>query len=696
MTAAPFLLSSAAAPRDIEDDATALFRALSAAAAPQFASLGRLPTEAEKAIAAIETAWGAARVISFDVFDTLIVRKVAAPRDVFLHLATPAPFSAWGLGAVELSNLRQQAENEARSRGVKLCGSAEVTLHEIHGVLAELLHRPGTDVPAMVQAERLVERALCVTHPYLRMLYERAARDGKTLWCVSDTYHETEFLRELLEGCGFDLVGVEVFSSADIRMSKGEGKLLLEIAKAAGVSPRDVLHIGDHPRADCAIPAQQGFVAVCHPWAASRHSDKPAQAPGDSIALGLAQIGARAVEPAFPFWWRFGYAVAGPMLSGFACWLHSRFVTDGVQRAYFLLRDGEIILDVYKALLGERPGPATSLLESSRRAFVMPALTSGRASITSQLMACENARPAKEFLERIGLHASEFKSSFKAVGLGLDEIVAPNDTAVTTKVISLLGRTDVVNAMLARSQTERQLLLRYLQQEGVFAPGRVAVVDIGWNGTIQKALSAVAAIEKRPLDLHGYYLGTLPPINQDLGGSIANGFLFDAGAPVDHANAILHLRQLVEFICTTTRGSLRGFRADGGTVVPVHGSVDHPAAQQAHVGHLRDGALAYARGLAQERQVFGEQPISAAAAIRHLARTIMEPTAEEAREIGDIHHGDGLGSDRLRSLAAFRDGPFTPQSLAADFEMAYWQIGLMARREPAALALRAMHWLHGA
>ncbi len=696
MTVAPLLFPTAAVPRRIDDDATALFRALVAAAAPEFAALGRLPTDGEKANASIEAAWDAARVVSFDVFDTLIVRKVAAPRDVFLHLATPSPFSAWGFDAIALANSRQQAENEARRRAAAISGSAEVTLHEIHGVLAELLQRPAMDVPAMVQAERLVERALCVAHPHLRPLFERAVGDGKLLWCVSDTYHETEFLRELLEGCGFDLTGVEVFSSADIRMSKGEGKLMLGIAKAAGVSPGDVLHIGDHPRADFAIPAQQGFVAVLHPWAASRHSDRPAQAPGDSIALGLAQIGARAVEPAFPFWWRFGYAVAGPMLSGFALWLHARFIADGVERAYFLLRDGEIILDVYKALHGERAGPVTSLLESSRRAFMMPALAMGCASITSQLMAFENSRPAKEFLERIGLRAADFKASFTAVGLRLDDIVALNDMPAISKMIALFGRTDVATAMLARSGSERQLLMRYLRQEGVLATGRIALVDIGWNGTIQKAMAAVAASEKQTLDLHGYYLGTLPPINQDLGGSVANGFLFDAGAPVDHANAVLQLRQLVEFICTTTRGSLHGFRTEGSRVVPVHGRVDHSDAQQGYVALLRAGALAYARGLAQEQQVFGAQPISASAAIRHLARTILEPTAEEACEIGDIRHGDGLGSDRLRALASFSEGPFTPQSLATDYETAYWPIGLMARREPAALALRAMRWLHGA
>ena len=114
------------------------------------------------------------------------------------------------------------------------------------------------------------------------------------------------------------------------------------------------------------------------------------------------------------------------------------------------------------------------------------------------------------------------------------------------------------------------------------------------------------------------------------------------------------------------------------------------------VAQLRDGAVAYARGLAQERKVFGDDPISADAALRHLARTIQQPTAEEAAAIGDIQHGEGLGADRIRSFAAFSEGAFTAESLLTDHARAYWPAGLIARREPAALALRALLWLRSA
>ena len=699
MTAAPLRLpvAGAALASALHESARALFTAIEVAEDAGIATGGPIATASETALRAIEIAWPHVQVVSFDIFDTLVVRKVASPRDVFLHLATPAPFSAWELDPVALAIHRQEAENEARRRGAAARRSGEVTLHEIHAVLAERLQRPATDVPEMVAAERLVERALCVAHPYLRTLFERAVREGKTVWCVSDTYHEAAFLHTLLESCGYALDDVMVVSSADQRKAKGDGRLLRDLASAAGIPRERILHIGDHAASDFTIPAQQGFIAVCHPWAASRHDDPPSQAPGDSIALGLAQIGSRAVQPAFPFWWRFGYSVAGPLLSAFALWLHERFTADGIDRAYFLLRDGEIILDVYRALLGDSALPQCSLLESSRRSFVLPAMESARPSITSQLLACENHQPASEFLDRFGVRTRELSAAFRAAGFtSPEEIVDPRDTTAGAKLRALLARPDVLQALVGRSRAERALLWRYLQQERVTASGRIALVDIGWSGTIQKALMAVGSLEKTKLDVHGYYLGTLPPIIHDLDGSRSTGFYFDAGQPVHRTRPVLELRQLVEFICSTERGSLRSFRSVGSQVVPVHGPVDHPDGQRRSLVELRSGALAYAQGLAMERTVFGAQPISADAGLRHFTRTVVQPTSEEASHIGDVRHGDGLGADRLRALAAFADAPATRDSLLRDHARAYWPTGLLARREPSALALRALLWMQGA
>ena len=675
----------------LRDASTAL---LDATARALTGGAATLPDRRALATARFDASFGAARVISFDVFDTLVVRKVASPRDVFLHLATTQPFAGWGLAPDALATLRRDAERTARRAAAAARGSGEVTLHEIHAVLADTLGRSASDVPAMVAAERLVERALCVAHPHLRRWFERARDAGKVIWVVSDTYHEAAFLRDLLAVCGYDLGGVLVAASGEARASKGEGSLFTQLLASNGVRPDEVLHVGDHPHADDAQPRRLGMQAVFHPWAASRHGDAPATAPGDAVALGLAQIGARAPEPAFPFWWRFGYSVAGPVLAGFALWLHERFAADGVQRAYFLLRDGEIIEQVYRALVGDRAGPTVSLLDSSRRAFFLPALESGDPGLVSQLLATENARPAREFLERLGVDATPFGFAFRQAGFaGPDDVVEPVDGPSLLRMRTLIQRPEVIEAILARSRAERALLVDWLVAQGVFAPGRIALVDIGWNATIQRALHAVAALERRPADATSYYLGTLAPAHERMPAGV-RGYLFEGGRPAERAATVLGLRQLVEFICTSARGSLRGFRRDAsGAVVPVHSTPEHDAAQAARLAQLHAGALAYARGLRDERLVFGFDAIGPEAAVRRLVRVITRPTAEEAEAIGDVRHGEGIGTGRARALAAFDADVWDPAALLHALRTSYWPTGLLARREPQALALRMVQWL---
>lgn len=678
----------------LKTHARALFEAISEDLSPGATALGRTPTRGELAMAHWQLHWPHARVVSFDVFDTLLTRKVAAPTDVFLLLASHAPFSVAVLDARHLAEMREAAEREARRRSADTRGTGEVTLTEIHAVLAEQLGWRAEEVPAMVAAEQAIELAVCEAHPTLRSWFHEARQGGKAVWCLSDTYHDAAFLTRLLTHCGYDMRDVLVVASCEARCSKFQGALFEQVIKVQRRAPAEVLHVGDHSESDDAVPAGLGLRTILHPWAASRGADEASRDGGDALALGLAARGARCHEPPSPFWWRFGYSVAGPLLSGFALWLAERFRADRIDRAYFLLRDGEILLEVFRAVAGELPGVSMGLLESSRRAFALPAYEAQRGSLLAQLTVSENPRPVREFFQRWGLSVHAFAAEIAAHGFAsADDVVRPDDRAARAALAQLLRTPKVAAALRERSRTEREVLLAYLDQEGVLAGGTVAFVDVGWNATIQRSLVAALETAGRAQTIHGYYLGTLTQAHTGTGAGTARGYLFESSMPVSRTRAVMRLPQLLEFVCSTTRGSLKHFVRDGGRVVPVHGAVDHDEAQQATHHALRAGVMAYARDLAAARATFGSTTISPEAALKRFARVVEHPTYEEASFIGAIQHGDGLGADRTRALAQFAADAWSVRDIHRARTGAYWPAGLAAQRHPQALILRTLQWL---
>jgi predicted HAD superfamily hydrolase len=671
-----------------------LFNAVLDDIAPGARAMGGVPSAGMLACAMQDALWPQAKLVSFDIFDTLVVRKSATPQDEFLHLARVEPFAALALLPATLADARQEAEELARRDGYAKAGSTEVTLQAIHAVLAQRIGLSPALVPAMVAAEEQLELALCEAHPVLQAWFERARGDGKTVWCASDTYHTAAFLTRLLEQCGYRMTGVRVFSSADLRANKSSGAMFRLMLAETAHAPHELLHIGDHPSSDGQMAESFGVATIVHPWASARPADDATLAPGDSLALGLAHIGARTREPAAPFWWRFGYSVAGPLLSGFALWLQERFRADGIDRAYFLLRDGEILEAVYRTMCAATGGPSTHLLESSRRAFALPAYDAKRPTLWAQLSATENTRPAREFLERLGVEAGSHAAAFRAAGFAhAEDLVDPRDGRAMRHIASLLQQPAIDRALSARSREERALLIAYLDEQGVLAGGRVALVDVGWNGTIQKSLVAALDLEQRTHALAGYYLGTLPQAHVETGGSQVSGYLCEAGRPSQRCRAVMELPQLLEFVCSTTRGSLRGFVREQGRVVPVHGAVDHDAAQQVSHTQMREGILAFAARFAAEGAAFGALTVSPDVALRRFARLVQRPTAEEAQHVGALRHGEGLAADRSRAFAAFTPANWNIDVVHRDLESAYWPAGLAAQRAPQALLLRAWQWL---
>ena len=641
---------------------------------------------------AFEDALRTATVVSFDVFDTLLVRRVGHPVDVFLHLDRHPAFARHRFPR-PVADLRAEAEHHARARRHRDHGTGEVILPEIYAAFCDLTNLPADAVDALVAAEEEVELLLCRPNPRLRALFQRALGAGKRVLALSDTYLRPAFLARLLEAVGAPLPAGAVFASSEWRVNKQSGALFDAVCTHLRLTPGEVLHIGDHPVSDFQAPRARGVRAVLHGHhgTGAPRAEGP-DAPAHSLVRAHAAYAARGGHAPTGFWWHLGHTTFGPLVTGFAQWLRQRFREDRIDRAYFLLRDGEIFHRVFETLYPPAPDvPACRRLAASRRGYVFPLLGAAPTFVRPNLTVCSGPRPVGEFLRRLDVPVEGLAEEFAACGFGSVEV--PVDGRIERdRLLALFDRPRVRAALGAAAGAERECLVGYLRQHGVLAGGRVALVDLGWHGTIHKTVQVLATEPGGP-ELTGYYLAMFPAFRARVPTRVRARAYLGGPDETPRVRAVNAAQHLLEIVCSSTTGSLRRFARSGGDFVPVLQPNPAGPEQLEALTEIHAGIVAFAR---EHRDVPGPvrgDELPAVVAAAEFLRLATAPTKEEAVRLGGLVHGDDYGTDAVRYAARFRPGSATPEALWDDYEQAYWKPGMLNQPSPQGAALRTLWWL---
>jgi nucleoside-diphosphate-sugar epimerase/FMN phosphatase YigB (HAD superfamily) len=180
------------------------------------------------------------RLVTLDVFDTLLWRTTLFPRDVFLHLNPHQPRV--------VAQLRYRAEQLVSTVCRRLL-KREPRLADFY-----LGHQP------YAAGEFELEKTLCRANPEGLALVDTLRSRGIAFVAVSDMYLSAQHIQTLLMHCGYG--AMTVFSSSDSNLTKSHGALFPHVWRQCSVSPDETLHLGDNPWADVAIPRQQGGQAL--------------------------------------------------------------------------------------------------------------------------------------------------------------------------------------------------------------------------------------------------------------------------------------------------------------------------------------------------------------------------------------------------------------------------------------------------
>lgn len=431
-----------------------------------------------------------AEVISFDFFDTLFIRPLMDPEDAFDILGRK-------FGIENFRQHRRSAQAEAFRRMHKN-GRKEITLE---GIYACFSASSSTPADSLMQAEFELELELVHPNKEMQELFQQALSAGKKVILTSDMYLPAVFFERALNR--HNLYQVPLYISSDKNATKRDfGELFDVISSDLGVAHERILHIGDNRESDFNKAVAKGLKAF-HYQATRQPLEIAHSAPEASLARGMSRKHFADLPPGSAT--ELGFLYGGPAAVAFLDWIGVQAKKDGIDKVLFLARDG-YCLDLIARSRNDADFPDFHYFMGSRTVFTLAAMTdSNFMEFMPFLISGAKGLSCFEILERIGVvpPSEEF---LKEIGLN-EKIVYDIDNSVAFEEFLYAYRWEILKVC----QRNRRALFMYLRQLGIHEGSRVALVDVGWNGTTQEAFEL--AIDKMiDIDVFGYYfcLSNLP------------------------------------------------------------------------------------------------------------------------------------------------------------------------------------------
>ncbi|MBU0655680.1 MAG: HAD hydrolase-like protein [Gammaproteobacteria bacterium] len=643
---------------------------------------------------------GQVRLISLDIFDTLLARCVEPP-EIVQHAVCRKVGHSIGIAPAIVWQARQEAEQELRSEAVAAGFDHECRYVDLAPRWMDKLFREH-DLSLgrfMCQTELSLEDASLHVKPEARVFMDWVREQGVKMVAVSDMYLNGDLMAELLGRKGLLHYFDQVFVSADYQEGKYTGKLFRRMLQQQAQQAAQVVHIGDNPVSDRRMACREGIQGV---WL----YEKKELRRRERLALShrMAQRGSIWVGRHFfeavqtrihqddslnprNFFFRYGRDVLGPAFSVFMQGLQERLQQQAkngqaVEKLLFVARDGFLFERMYRELDEQLPSEYVYL---SRKVITAAAVAKG---LTHEQAIVAFYNPKQHGLESVckvyGLPQEKLQPLAKEYGF--NDFAEPIHDWQDVRLHNFL-RDHQVQAIIRRvGQKHRDLLQRYLEQVGFFAHKRVALVDIGWNGTVQKFLKQAFGERNDFPALHGYYFAFVPKLYADFGdNNVCEGIVHDSRRGNACERIPAEFEEIFEQGARSHEATTIGYRECEGRIEPVLKPDSAPDRQaelrcNASVARMQEGIRCHWEHFRAVQQLTGyasQQLLPYVHGV--LERAVVYPTREETRELTRLVHTEDFGHDHVLELGnqalGLRD-LLRPRGLVQKLELSAWRYAL--------------------
>ena len=535
-------------------------------------------------------------VISFDIFDTLIIRKLFKPDDVFYLLALEAAKIGIMLYPNTFRTQRIKAERIARSKS-----HGEVTIYNIYEELKYLLGISESDIKKLIKLEIEIEFEISERRQSMGNVFDYALSKNKHIIFTSDMYLPKESILMILKKNGYNIPQERIFISNEFNATKSSGKLYDIIKKYAldNLNTDNIIHIGDNESIDLKKARECGLKAFMCKKISEFYLNVPYVKKmftkwldfsfrDISFSLYCSLIAKKFLDMLYiksPLQgshfsassYCLGYSALGFPLVGFCDWLYKQSKKDNIDTLLFVARDGYIVKCVYDIVSKYYiDAPKSLYLYASRRSFSVPTYCTAN-NFSEIFLANPFKGTLKKFItSRLGLdlsaeiiHILHDQNIDIECDINIYDFV--NNLELFSKIIHILH-----DHIKSNSQEEKNALLKYIESLDILNKN-VALVDIGYSGTIAYCYNKITGNNAKSYNLI-VNRGSVD-IYQSRYGLDVKGYLLENTAFFNNNYSLYGFIEKFETLFSTLQQQIVKNKIENGKVV--HVFLDEP--QEKHI-----------------------------------------------------------------------------------------------------------------
>lgn len=427
---------------------------------------------------------------SFDIFDTVLIRKCGMPENIFWLLATHLfPNEA---------NRQLQFVNWRINVGNLFEGDTNYSLTDIYSKWDSAIWNDIRPEFAY-QKEKEIESEALTSNGKAIDIINQYREQGYTIAFISDMYLDSDFLIEILKRENILLDGDRVYVSNEYKARKDNGELYERVNMDLG--PILWHHYGDNKISDYVIPKSKGIDAhlITTDYNSTEiHISDIAQSANPSWTFSTLSGICRAARIEFRNTPEAILAAdfVAPMLISYIKHVINNAQGKGIRKLFFVARDGYILYHLAQQI--PHDGISLSFVYLSRKSLI-PSYLHGMTR-DNFLNLYQNRtilwERVSDILNTVGLAKSSIPD------INFDVI---KDKEQENALLDRIFEPNCYKQWQTSTQEKNDLILKYFKQEGLFEDD-IALVDVGWYGTTRMMVNSLRK-QQRIANCFCYYIG---------------------------------------------------------------------------------------------------------------------------------------------------------------------------------------------